>query len=90
MIAHELLACKFCVVLWGSIGDVIPAACPRCDKASWIRTPDDSRDTNWTKATAPSLELLSLILLIVGEFVQLTGRYPTVTELSHAVRHPGS
>jgi hypothetical protein len=48
-------------------------------------------DSNWKQATAePSDELLSLILMLVAEYLNLVGRFPTVAELKHAVRHPGS
>ena len=52
--------------------------------------PDAERASNWRQATEPSDELLSLILLLVAEYLNLVGRFPTVAELKHAVRNPGS
>lgn len=46
--------------------------------------------TNWTRATEPDDQLLALILLLVSEWIQLSGRMPTVAELKRAIRHPGS
>lgn len=47
--------------------------------------------SNWTRAAEPvSDELLSLILLLVSEYVNLVGRFPTVSELKHAIKNPGS
>lgn len=49
-----------------------------------------SLTSNWSSATEPSDELLSLILLLVREWIELTNRMPTVHELKQAIRHPGS
>jgi hypothetical protein len=46
--------------------------------------------SNWSHATEPSDELLQLILMLITEWIDVVGRMPTVAELRHAIRHPGS
>lgn len=46
--------------------------------------------SNWSQAAEPSDELLQLILMLITEWIDVTGRMPSVGELRHAIRHPGS
>jgi len=46
--------------------------------------------SNWSAATQPDDQLLSLILFLVAEWLQFTGHLPTVPQLREALRHPGS
>jgi hypothetical protein len=52
----------------------------------------DTRASNWTHATTIPLtdEVLQLILMLIAEWIDVTGRMPSVAELRHAIKHPGS
>lgn len=48
----------------------------------------DARPSNWTLADPFTLEDLRLILLLVREYYELFGNFPSATELRAKMRQP--
>lgn len=86
---RDLLECRRCHLQWGTLGAIIPSACPNCYLEDWIMTPDDRDKGNWQRATEVDPETLLRCRDVVIEFLTLHGRPPTAVEMQRALAHPG-